>query len=64
MTEKKIRTFKSFKTAYDAGYDCGLNGSDNFNSHYRFFTTKESMQEWEKGKRNAEQKNAKPKAKY
>ena len=39
---------KTFKSSYDAGFDCGLNGADNFNSHYRYFQSKESMQEWER----------------
>jgi hypothetical protein len=47
---------KKFDNAYDAGYDAGKNGADNINSHYRFFASKESMQEWERGKRNAEAK--------
>lgn len=50
----KIEEFKTFKNAYEAGYDAGKNGADNFNSHYKWFRTKESMQEWERGKISAE----------
>lgn len=45
---------KTFNSAYEAGFDCGLHGADNFNTHYRFFSTKKGMQDWETGKRNAQ----------
>jgi hypothetical protein len=61
MNAEKIRQIIDFKSAYDAGFDCGLNGANNFNSHYKWFLSKISMQDWERGKRNAEAKNAKPK---
>lgn len=38
-----------FNNAFDAGYDAGKNGANTFNSHYRWFATKESMQEWQRG---------------
>lgn len=38
-----------FDNAYDAGYDAGFNGANNFNSHFKWFKTKESMQEWQRG---------------
>jgi hypothetical protein len=60
MEAKDIATEpKNFNSAYDAGYDCGLNGSDTINCHFGWFATKESMQEWERGKRNAELKKSK-----
>lgn len=52
---KTISLFKTFDSAYDAGFDCGLHGADNFNSHYRWFVTAEKMKEWERGKRSAEE---------
>ena len=57
-TEIKVT---GFKNAYDAGFDCGLHGANNFNSHYKWFLSKESMQDWERGKRNAIAKNSKSK---
>lgn len=56
---EKVARPKVFNTAYDAGFDAGLYDSDNFNTHYKWFRTKESMQEWERGKRNAIEKNSK-----
>ncbi len=38
-----------FETAYDAGFDAGKYGANNFNSHYSWFSTKEKMQHWLKG---------------
>ena len=43
-----------FKSAYEAGFDAGVNGSNNFNTHFKWFNTKERMQDWETGKRNAQ----------
>lgn len=57
---KQIKDAFDFKTAYDAGYDCGLHGANNFNCHFKWFRTKESMQEWERGKNSAIDKNQKP----
>jgi len=42
-----------FKSAYDAGLDYGKNGANTDNCHFGYFGTKESMQEWERGKRDA-----------
>lgn len=53
---------KEFKSSYEAGFDCGLHGPNSFNSHYKWFSSKESMKEWENGKRDAEKKNAKTKS--
>lgn len=52
---------QDFKTPYEAGFNCGIYGANNFNSHYKWFRSKESMQMWERGKRNAEAKNEKSK---
>ena len=54
-----------FKTPYEARFDAGKNGANTFNSHYSWFTTKESMNEWQRGnnagsaKREAEYNNKK-----
>ena len=40
--------------AYGAGYDCGLNGVNTTNCHFKYFGTKELTKEWERGKADAE----------
>lgn len=63
-----LSTVTRFASPYDAGYNAGRYGANNFNSHYSFFRTKESMQEWQRGntdgsnKREAE-RNRKPNSK-
>lgn len=37
-------------TAYDAGYDCGVNGASERNCHISFFGSRASTKEWERGK--------------
>ena len=39
--------------AYKAGFDCGVNGANISNCHFRFFATREMTSEWERGKRDA-----------
>ena len=39
--------------AYDAGYDCGINGPNTTNCHFTYFSTKELTEEWERGKSDA-----------
>lgn len=39
-----------FKTAYEAGKDCALNGADTDNCNFKWFATPELLAEWEKGK--------------
>jgi hypothetical protein len=41
---------REFPTPYHAGRDCGLHGANMRNCHFGFFGSKESMQEWERGK--------------
>lgn len=41
-------------TPYDAGYDCGLNGSNTVNCHFGIFSTPEQTREWERGKADGE----------
>lgn len=38
---------------YDMGVDCELNGANTTNCHFAIFATKEKMQAWERGKRDA-----------
>lgn len=38
-----------------AGYQCGLNGPDTKNCHFRFFATPELTAMWEEGKRKGEE---------
>lgn len=52
---------KEFTSAYDAGFDAGVNGSNTINTNFKWFRTKDNMREWERGKRNAEAKNEKSK---
>lgn len=40
--------------AYKAGFDCGKNGANNTNCGIQYFATKEKMQSWERGKKDAE----------
>lgn len=54
-----------FETPYDAGFDAGRYGVNTFNSHFKWFTTKESTEEWQRGndlgskKREADRKSKK-----
>lgn len=44
---------RQFPTAYDAGRDCAINGPNVANCHFGFFGSKESMEEWSRGKASA-----------
>ncbi len=41
---------KITKSPYWNGYDAGLNGSNEINSHFSIFSTPENTKEWERGK--------------
>lgn len=41
-------------TAYEAGQDCGFNGPNDENCHFRHFATPEQTASWERGKRDGE----------
>lgn len=41
--------------AYAAGFDCGKRGPTRENCDFRLFRTRELTDEWERGKRDAEQ---------
>lgn len=54
--DRFIKLAKPHKPAmppYDAGYDCEKNGANETNCHFSLFGTRESTQEWERGKRAA-----------
>jgi len=40
---------KKNSEAYKAGYDAGKNGSNTINTHFRYFATKELMNNWALG---------------
>ncbi len=44
----------SKSATYNAGYDCGYNGANEQNCHFKHFATHETMHEWSKGKRDGE----------
>lgn len=43
-------TQSSQQGAYEAGRDCGLNGPDTRNCHFRIFGSPEQTKSWERGK--------------
>lgn len=45
---------KDERDAYDAGFDCGLNGPNTDNCDFRLFRTPEMTKAWEIGKRDGE----------
>lgn len=47
--------------AFNAGFDCGMNGANTTNCHFGLFSSREMTAAWERGKRVAnEQKSARP----
>lgn len=44
---------REFASAFEAGRDAGLNGSNMRNSHFAWFTSQQSTAEWERGKASA-----------
>jgi hypothetical protein len=54
INDKLLQPAKEFNDAYEAGYDCAMNGADKYNTHCRFFLSRTNMQQWEIGKRVAE----------
>jgi hypothetical protein len=43
--------------AYNRGYDCGINGPNDWNCNFRIFNDPANTKEWERGKADAENKN-------
>ena len=41
---------KDQKVAYNAGFDCGLNGANIENSHFLIFSSDDNITAWEHGK--------------
>lgn len=42
--------------AYKMGYDCGKNGANKTNCHFAIFSSPENTKEWERGKKEFEEK--------
>lgn len=42
--------------AYKRGFDCGINGANDWNCNFKIFNTPENTKEWERGKKNGELK--------
>jgi hypothetical protein len=47
-----------FLSPYHAGYDAGQCGANAYNTHFSFFSTKERMQEWQRGNDDGSKKRA------
>lgn len=43
--------------AYEAGYDCAINGANTDNCNFKHFATLEHTKSWELGNRNGKGKN-------
>lgn len=41
---------KEFDNAFDAGYDYSKNGADEDNCNFKWFGSKDSLSEWERGR--------------
>ena len=51
---KKLMTPKmDAKEAYTRGYDCGLHGTSEANSHFAIFQSEEMTAAWSEGKNDA-----------
>lgn len=44
---------RQFPTPFEAGRDCAIHGPNPANCHFGFFGSKESMEEWSRGKASA-----------
>lgn len=44
------------KESYKRGYDCGLNGSNDWNCHFKIFCTESNTKAWDKGVADAKNK--------
>jgi len=44
--------------AEQMGYDCGMNGANQTNSHFAIFSSPEFTQAWERGKARADAEKA------
>lgn len=40
---------REFANPYEAGYDAGRYGANTFNAHFKWFSTKEKMEDWSRG---------------
>lgn len=54
---KKLLTPKiTVEEAYRRGYDCGLHGSNETNTHFSIFQSQEFTDAWSEGKEDAKNK--------
>lgn len=56
VVERRVISEKS--KAYQAGFDCGMNGPNESNGHFSLFASEKSMHDWEAGKHDAEKISA------
>ena len=52
---------KEIKKEYRAGFDCGINGANEENCNFRLFATPEQIEEWRRGKKDADKIGRYPK---
>ena len=45
-----MNTAAELHSPYQAGRDYAINGANTVNCHFRWFATKESTREWERGR--------------
>jgi hypothetical protein len=45
-----------FASPYEAGRDAAINGPNTINTSFKWFTSKESTKEWERGNRERKEK--------
>lgn len=45
-----LRGLDKFPSPYEAGIDCAMNGPNEDNCHFGWFSTPERRDEWERGK--------------
>lgn len=53
MVAGLAKSRRAFPSAYEAGRDAGINGSNAANTHFGWFSSEADMKEWERGKREA-----------
>jgi len=54
---------KQTPTTFQHGYDCGLNGPNETNSHFSIFSSAVKTKAWEQGKKAGERAKNNPKEK-
>lgn len=57
MVDKKmvvVYDCAELQYAYEAGWDCEINGANTENCHFSLFSSPEMTKAWEHGKKNAQ----------